>query len=221
MILEKIENNEKLIKFKELVLKENEVMNLTSITDEKEFLERHLFDSLTIVDYFDFKNKKVLDIGTGGGFPGIPLAICLPDTYFYLVETTVKKCLFLERVVKILDLKNVKIINKRVEDLPFKYRSYFDFSVSRAVSQLNILLELAIPYLKVNGKLIAYKGIKYQEELDVSKNALNALSSSVEKIINEKLPFSNEPRFNIIINKDMETNKNFPRLYSQIKKRPL
>ena len=219
--LDEIRNNTKLQEYKRMVIETNEVLNLTAITDSFEFDVKHLYDSLLISDYFDYKFKNIMDLGSGAGFPGIPLAILLKDTNFYLVEPTKKRCDFLTRVKDALNLTNVTIINKRSEDLGINFRGYFDFIVTRAVSRLNILLEISLPFLKTNGYLICYKGIKYQEEINDSIIALKILNSTIEEVKKETLPFLNEERFNIIIKKNKEIDKKYPRLYSIIKKRPL
>ena len=219
--LDEIRNNTKLQEYKRMVIETNEVLNLTAITDSFEFDVKHLYDSLLISDYFDYKFKNIMDLGSGAGFPGIPLAILLKDTNFYLVEPTKKRCDFLTRVKDALNLTNVTIINKRSEDLDINFRGYFDFIVTRAVSRLNILLEISLPFLKTNGYLICYKGIKYQEEINDSIIALKILNSTIEDAKKETLPFLNEERFNIIIKKNKEIDKKYPRLYSIIKKRPL
>ena len=219
--LDEIRNNTKLQEYKRMVIETNEVLNLTAITDSFEFDVKHLYDSLLISDYFDYKFKNIMDLGSGAGFPGIPLAILFKDTNFYLVEPTKKRCDFLTRVKDALNLTNVTIINKRSEDLEINFRGYFDFIVTRAVSRLNILLEISLPFLKTNGYLICYKGIKYQEEINDSIIALKVLNSTIEEVKKETLPFLNEERFNIIIKKNKEIDKKYPRLYSIIKKRPL
>lgn len=219
--LDEIRNNTKLQEYKRMVIETNEVLNLTAITDSFEFDVKHLYDSLLISDYFDYKFKNIMDLGSGAGFPGIPLAILLKDTNFYLVEPTKKRCDFLTKVKDALNLTNVTIINKRSEDLDINFRGYFDFIVTRAVSRLNILLEISLPFLKTNGYLICYKGIKYQEEINDSNIALKILNSTIEEVKKETLPFLNEERFNIIIKKNKEIDKKYPRLYSIIKKRPL
>ncbi len=219
--LEEIKNNEKLNKYKDLVLETNKFLNLTAIIDDEEFYIKHFYDCILIGDYFDLNNKVIMDLGSGAGFPGIPLAIIYPNAIFYLVEPTTKRANFLEKVKKELKLDNVIVINKRSEELTNSYFEYFDFIVTRAVASLNILLEISIPFLKKEGYLIAMKGQKYKEEINESKNALKVLSSKVIETKIETLPFINEERFNIIIKKVGECNKKYPRVYSQIVKRPL
>lgn len=207
--------------YKKIVLEENEKMNLTAITENSAFNEKHFYDSLLPTEVVNFNEKKVLDIGSGAGFPGIPLAITYENSSFTLLETTNKKCNFLRYTIGRLGLNNCNVLEKRAEDIANEEREQFDIVVSRAVSDLPILLELAIPYLKVNGILVAYKGEKYKDEIARCKNAFKALNCKVLDIQERKLPISNEKRFNIIIIKEMKTDKKFPRNFSQIKKRPL
>jgi 16S rRNA (guanine527-N7)-methyltransferase len=215
------EMKSKLQKFMDLVLKENEVMNLTAITDHDEFIDKHFYDSLLPTEVVDFNNKNIIDIGSGAGFPGIPLAITFPNSKITLLDPMNKRCIFLKKVVTELDLKNVTVICKRAEDIDSLSRECYDIVTARAVTNLRVLLELTLPYLKNNGLLVAYKGIKYQDEINEANNALKTLNSKVKLIQNRKLPISKEDRFNIIIVKEKNIDKKFPRDFSQIKKNPL
>jgi len=215
------EMKSKLQKFMDLVLKENEVMNLTAITDHDEFIDKHFYDSLLPTEVVDFNNKNIIDIGSGAGFPGIPLAITFPNSKITLLDPMNKRCIFLKKVVTELDLKNVTVICKRAEDIDSLSRESYDIVTARAVTNLRVLLELTLPYLKDNGLLVAYKGIKYQDEINEANNALKTLNSKVKLIQNRKLPISKEDRFNIIIVKEKNIDKKFPRDFSQIKKNPL
>lgn len=216
-----MDKKEKFELYKAIVLEENKKFNLTAITEDSAFNEKHFYDSLLPTEVVDFNNKKVLDIGSGAGFPGMPLAITYENSNFTLLETTNKKCVFLRNTIEKLELNNVNVLEKRAEDISENERESFDIVVSRAVSDLQILLELSIPYLKIGGILVAYKGEKYNEEISRCTNAFKVLGCRVLDVQERKLPISNERRFNIIIVKDKETNKKFPRNFSQIKKRPL
>ena len=142
--------------YKKIVLEENEKMNLTAITEDSAFNEKHFYDSLLPTEVVNFNEKKVLDIGSGAGFPGIPLAITYENSSFTLLETTNKRCNFLRYTIGQLGLNNCNVLEKRAEDIANEEREQFDIVVSRAVSDLPILLELAIPYLKIDGILVAY-----------------------------------------------------------------
>lgn len=209
---------DELSKFMFLVLEENKKINLTSITDEKDFKVKHFEDSLLPTKVFDFNNKVIGDLGSGAGFPGIPLALKYPSSTFYLIEPTLKKCNFLNKACKDLEINNVKVINSRFEELSKDFK--FDCIVTRAVSSLSIILELAIPFLKKDGILIVYKSLKGEEEIIEATNALNELSSSILNIQKDTLSDGSK-RVNIFIQKNVETKENYPRPYSQIKKHPL
>ncbi len=212
----------KLNEYMNITLKENEKFNLTRNDTIDEFIIKNILDSLIIVKHVDLSKGKVLDIGSGAGLPGIPLAIYFKDAKFTLLEPTLKRANFLAMVCDKLKLNNVKVVAKRAEDyINENQREKFDFVISRAVSKLNILLELSIPYLKINGKLIAYKGLNYLEEIEESKNALIVLNSEISEVNEDDLDFTTENRFNVIITKKKSTIAKYPRLYKDIKKRPL
>ena len=216
------EQLDKLNKYMEITLKENEHVNLTRNDTIDSFIAKNILDSLLIVKNFDLNKKTVLDIGSGAGLTGIPLAIYYPKTKFVLLEPTFKRASFLAMVSDLLELNNVKVVAKRAEDY-IKENNYetFDFVVSRAVSKLNILIELSVPYLKVGGELIAYKGINYLEEIEESKNALKVLNSEINIVKEDILDFLNETRYSVSVKKNKITNHKYPRLYKDIKKRPL
>lgn len=212
----------KLNEYMNITLKENEKFNLTRNDTIDEFIIKNILDSLIIVKHSDLSKGKVLDIGSGAGLPGIPLAIYFKDAKFTLLEPTLKRANFLAMVCDKLKLNNVKVVAKRAEDyINENQREKFDFVISRGVSKLNILLELSIPYLKINGKLIAYKGLNYLEEIEESKNALIVLNSEISEVNEDDLDFTTENRFNVIITKKKSTIAKYPRLYKDIKKRPL
>ena len=204
-------------------LQENEKFNLTAHKDIDSFIIKNILDSLLLVKFIDFdiSNKTVIDIGSGAGLPGIPLAIYYTNTKFYLLEPIKKRANFLEQVKQKLNLENVTVINGRAEEI-FKEKDLrFDFATARAVANLSILLELTIPLLKVGGIFMCYKGSNYENELTSSFSALNKLFSSTLLVDNCVLPFSKELRSFIFFKKDKETPNTYPRSYSLIKKKPL
>ena len=199
-------------------LEANEKFNLTAITDEEEFRELMIYDSLLPMKYVDFTNKKVLDLGTGAGFPGLPLLLCNNMKLTFL-DSTAKKINHIEEYLLANKLE-AKAVAARAEDYAKKNREKFDIVISRAVSKLNILLELAIPYLKVGGLLLAMKGKNYQAEIDEAKSALNKLDAEIVDLHLDNLA-SNEERCLIVIKKNKVTKKKYPRSYSEIKSNPL
>ena len=219
----KIDENQKnqLVSYMELTLKANESFNLTANDTKESFMIKNIIDSLLIVKNLDLDKKNILDLGSGAGLPGIPLAIYYKNTNFTLLEPLTKRANFLKEIAQKIGLKNVKVVNDRAEIFIKNARESYDFVTSRAVSRLNILLELSIPFLKVGGKLIAYKGINYQEEINESKNALDLLSSKIIAIEEENIVQINEKRYNIFIQKNQKTSQKYPREYRLIKKKAL
>lgn len=206
-------------KYFSLLIEANSKMNLTRITDEGEVYEKHFFDSLRIAKNLDFHGKSIVDIGSGAGFPGIPLAIAFPDSHITLVESSHKKSLFLEEVSEKLSLSNVTVICARAEEL-IAQRESFDLAVSRAVASLPILLELVLPLVKVGGYFVAMKGEKGEEELSLSKRALKLFGGEMEKKDDSPLP-NGDKRLNIYIKKISKTPAKYPRIYANIVKSPL
>lgn len=205
----------------EKLLKEwNEKFNLTAILDDKNILEKHFIDSIYPAKFIDFYNKSLCDIGSGAGFPGLPLAILFPPLKVTLVESNGKKVSFLKEVVQQLNLNNVTVKQSRAEDLK-KEKESFDFVTARAVTQLNVLSELAIPLLKVKGKLLAYKLFDVEEEIKAAKHALKELDSELSDIYKYYLPISNDGRSLLVITKLKANKKRYPRAFTEISKSPL
>lgn len=205
--------------FEKLLIEWNEKFNLTRIVKHDDVLLKHFIDSIISMKYVDFHNKKLVDLGSGAGFPGIPLAILFPDSSFTLIEANGKKCSFLNETIKQLHLENVTVKQSRIEEVGLKEQ--FDFALSRAVSELNILLELSIPLLKINGFLIAYKVFDNEDEIKKAEIALKKLHSCIKENHKYNLPFSNDARSLILIEKLERTNLKYPRNYSDILKKPL
>lgn len=204
--------------YKNLLQEYNQKFNLTSITEDDEIYLKHFYDSLCLMKLPEIKTgANLLDIGTGAGFPGIPLAIVNSNLKITLVESNGKKCDFLNIIKQKLKLNNLEIINNRAEDYAKNNRNQFDLATSRAVSHLSILSELEIPTLKINGYFIPLKS-NIDEELEESKSKLKELNSCIEEIIKYTLPIENSNRTILKIRKTKETDLKYPREYGTIKK---
>ena len=203
------------------LLEWNKKINLTAIEDENEIILKHFIDSLTVQKYI--KNaQNIIDIGTGAGFPGIPLAIVNEKSNIVLLDSLNKRINFLNNVIQKLELSNVKAIHGRAEDLAkiVQHREKYDIVISRAVAPFNVLLEYMLPFNKVNSYTIAMKGSNI-EEVDISNNALKKLGGKIEKIEKINLPNTDIKRNIIIVRKIEETPKKFPRKAGIPKKEPL
>lgn len=210
--------------FYDYMIEMNQVMNLTSITEEDEVILKHFYDSMSVVKYYDFnQGEYVIDVGTGAGFPGIPLAILLPGIQFTLMDSLNKRITFLKDVVEKCGLKNVECIHSRAEELAKdeKYREKYDICVSRAVANLSILLEYCIPFIKKGGKFISYKSISSEEELSASKNAQNKLCCKLKNNISFELPDTDNKRNFLIFEKFDLTASKYPRNNGIPRKKPL
>ena len=208
-------------KFKNLLSEYNGKYNLTSITDEREVYIKHFLDSVLPENNF-FYGANVIEIGSGGGFPSIPLKIVRSDLNFTLVESTGKKCEFLKAVVDNLSLTGVKVLNVRAEEgaQSENLREKFDIATARAVARLNTLCEYCLPFVKVGGSFIAYKG-ECEEELAESKNAVEILGGRIEKVTCYDLPENMGKRTVIVIKKVSATPKKYPRGRGLERKKPL
>ena len=198
----------------------NESFNLTAIKDESSFLEKMIFDSAIAIIDTDLTNKKVIDVGTGAGFPGLVLYILNPECDMTLFDATKKKIDYLNAYAKEKQYQ-IKTVNGRAEEFALQNRDVYDYAFARAVSSLNILLEIIIPMIKVDGYLIALKGKDAEIEIKSAKRALNEMGCVIEKINHFILPESKEERNIIFIKKVKPTNPKYPRRYSQIKNKPL
>lgn len=209
---------ESLINLMKDTLTTNETFNLTAIKDDEVFLEKMIFDSAIALQELDLTDKKVIDVGTGAGFPGLVLYILNPNINLTLLDSTKKKIDYLDNYCKDHNYK-VNCVSYRAEEYP--KREEYDYAFARAVASLNILLELIIPMLKVGGTFIALKGMGFEQEIIDSEKALKKLNCHLVKIVEDELPDSKEKRVMIYIQKDKETNKKYPRSYADIKKLPL
>ena len=203
------------------LLEWNQQFNLTTITDPKEIKIKHFEDSLAILQAVQLTNQSMIDVGTGAGFPGIPLKIKCPDIKLTLLEATKKKIEFLRYIVSKLKLESVKIICGRAEDIAKEQRGLFDIAVSRAVAKLNILCEYCLPFVKVGGLFVAYKEYQIEEEVNKAINAIQILGGKLLEIKKVRLPNSEIIRSLVIIEKVCPTPHKYPRRAGMAKKKPL
>ena len=201
-------------------LETNKSFNLTAIKDEDKFRELMILDSLLPRHLIHFTGKKVIDVGTGAGFPGLPLAMC-SDAEFTLLDSTSKKVDRINEYAKRSGLFNVLGVNARAEEYAKEHGNEYDIAIARAVASLNVLVEIILPLVKVDGYFIAMKGAKGMEEIEESKNALKELGAEVVEIQEIILPESKEKRINILIQKKKDTKAKYPRQYKDILAKPL
>ena len=214
------EQKGKLNTYCDFLITYNEHTNLTAIKERDDIYLKHFYDSLTLAKIYDFQEETLLDVGTGAGFPGVVLAIVYPGLKVTLLDSNNKKIKFLDELIEKINLKNVTTVHDRAENYIQNNREKFDLVTSRAVAELRILLELNIPYLKVNGKFLVMKS-NVEEELENALTALKVLDCHLDKEISFELPFNAGKRTLLLISKDKETNKRYPRLYEKIKKQKL
>ncbi|MEZ0537088.1 16S rRNA (guanine(527)-N(7))-methyltransferase RsmG [Caldicellulosiruptoraceae bacterium PP1] len=219
---------ELLKRYMQLVLEKNKEINLTSITDENEFIIKHFADSLSLLKYIELelegKEKvKAIDIGTGAGFPGVAIKIAEPRISLTLVDSIRKKCDFLSDAIYRIGLSSIEVICSRAEDLSKKenYREKYDIAFARAVARLNELVEYTIPFVNIGGIFLAQKGSQADEEIEEAKNAIEILGAKIEKVEKLTLPNSNEQRSIIVIRKFRQTPTKYPRKTNQIVKNPI
>lgn len=211
-------------KYYELLIEWNKVMNLTGITEYEEVNEKHFVDSVAIVKALKMDEiHSVIDIGTGAGFPGIPLKIAFPHLHVVLLDSLKKRVNFLDTVIKELDLKDIETLHGRAEDYAKKieYREKFDLCVSRAVANLASLSEYCIPYIRVGGMFISYKSGNIDDELEHSKKAVNVLGGAVLDTVKFQLPGTEIGRAFVKIEKKKSTEKKFPRKAGLPTKEPI
>lgn len=214
---------EQFLSFYELLIEKNKVMNLTAITDFREVISKHFVDSLALARVYSLKDESVIDIGTGAGFPGIPLKIIYPDINLTLFDSLKKRLNFLDELIEKLNLKKITTLHGRAEDFgrDERYREGFDLCVSRAVAKLPVLLELCIPFIKKDGYFISYKSGNVDEEIEMSKNALKLLKAKLSKRDSFILPGTELQRSLLLVQKLENTPKTYPRNPAKIEKNPL
>lgn len=204
--------------FGHAMVRQNEVMNLTAITDDEAVAKLHLLDSLSVLSCADLTGKKLIDVGCGAGFPGVPLAIACPQAQITLLDSLGKRMRWLEEVLPTLGVQ-ARCVTARAEEAVATCREQYDFATSRAVARLNILLELTAPYVKVGGAVLAMKGAAAREELAECGAAIQKLGLKLEKF--QEFPIDGTSHGVIVLRKIKPTPAQFPRRYAKIKQSPL
>lgn len=210
---------EKLENFSSMLVEKNKVMNLTGITEPREVATLHLLDSLSLIPMADLKGKKIIDVGTGAGFPGVPLKIALPESHVTLLDSLNKRIDFLQESCDALGLTDVDCVHARAEE--FGHREEYDYAVSRAVASLPVLCELCLPLVKVGGEFLAMKSSHTEEEINAAKAAIALLGGKITEVIDYTIPTTDIVHRVVRIEKIAPTAKKYPRRFAQIKKQPL
>ena len=205
-------------RFGQLLLEKNQVMNLTAITEPEKVAELHFFDSLALLNAADFKGKRVIDVGCGAGFPGVPLKIAEPSIELTLLDSLGKRTDWLRQILPELGL-DASVVTARAEEFVSTCRERFDLAVSRAVARLNVLCELCLPYVKVGGCFLAMKGQLADVELEEAKKAISILGGTVERVY--AYDVENAVHRAVVIRKEKPTPAKYPRAFAKIKKAPL
>ena len=204
---------EQLFQYYSMLVEKNKVMNLTAITEFMDVVAKHFIDSAILGKYADLNGKKVIDVGTGAGFPGIPLKILYPDMEIVLLDSLNKRIVFLNEVIAALKLKNVTAIHSRAEELAARseHRETYDIAVSRAVSKLSTLVEYCLPFVKQNGVFYSYKGTKAADEIEEASKAIEILGGKLMNNFEIKISDTDYDRYILEIKKESSTPKKYPR----------
>ena len=203
----------------QLLLEKNAQVNLTALKTGREVELRHFADSIIQTGFLEFSGKSVIDIGTGAGFPGLPIKIAVPDTEITLLESLKKKADAADEFAKSLGLEGCRVVCGRAEEYVSQCREQFDLAISRAVAPLNLLAELCLPYVKPGGFFLALKGAAYEQELEQAQNAINSLGGKLARV--ECYTIDRVEFFTLVIEKVSPTPKIYPRKYAKMNKTPL
>ena len=210
-----------LARYAELLVEKNKVMNLTAITEPADIATLHFLDSAALLTLADFRGKTVADVGTGAGFPGLPLRIVEPSIRLTLLDAQNKRIDFLKEVCGDLGLADVECVHARAEEFAADRRESFDLVTSRAVASLPLLCELCLPLVKVGGYFVSMKSVDAGAELDSAAHAIEVLGGAVERVADYDIPGTEVSHWVILIKKVRETGKKYPRAFAKIKKAPL
>ena len=208
-------------KFSNLLLEKNQVMNLTAITEPDQVATLHLLDSLAVWTVHPMDGQQVIDVGTGAGFPGLPLKIAHPDLQLTLLDSLGKRVAFLEEVCAALGLTGVQCVHGRAEEFAADHRERYDAAMSRAVANLRLLAELCLPLVKVGGAFLSMKSTDCEAELSEAKNAIRLLGGKTERVVDYTIPGTDVTHRVIVVRKVSPTPKKYPRRFAQMKKQPL
>jgi 16S rRNA (guanine527-N7)-methyltransferase len=212
------------IKYKDMVKEWNEKINLTAITEDNEIIKKHFIDSIKAFRFSPLKEaKRIIDVGTGAGFPGIPLKIVKPEIEVVLLDSLNKRVNFLNEVIKTLGLKGITAIHGRAEDFAREssYREKFDVSVSRAVANMAVLSELCLPYVKVSGYFVALKGPAVDDEIKEGTKAINTLGGAIKELVEVEVEGTDLNHNLVVVKKVKETPKVYPRKAGTAAKKPI
>lgn len=210
-----------LIDFSQRMLEKNQVMNLTAITDPTEVAQKHLLDCAALLALYPFAGKRVIDVGTGAGFPGMVLRLLEKDFDLTLLDSLGKRVDWLQETCNAMDLKRTTCVHARAEEFASQNREAFDIATSRAVAQLNVLCELALPLVKVGGVFLAMKAQDSEEEISAARGAIGQLGGRIQAVQEYGIPTTDLIRRVVVIEKIHPTPRQFPRSFAKIKSKPL
>lgn len=207
--------------FYEMMVETNKVMNLTGITEEADSARLHFLDCVALLAAENFAGKRVIDVGTGAGFPGVPLKIAEPSMDLTLLDSLAKRLHFLDSVIEQVGLDHTRTVHARAEEAPEKFREAFDIATARAVTRMDALAELCLPFVKQGGAFVAMKGPAAAEELEEAAKAIRVLGGRVERVMEYTIPDTDITHTAVVIRKVKPTPKQYPRAWGKIKKAPI